>query len=55
MSGGAVIIIIDPKKQQQEVEYSDITAEVMLSPYDEVHQLIEQAEAEGLAVRVVET
>lgn len=55
MSGGAVVIIIDPNAPRRTVE-EQAEAEasgLMLSPYAEALAAVEAAQAEGRTVRMV--
>jgi hypothetical protein len=54
MSGGAVIIIIDPKNPQQAADSIEPTARVpVASPYTEAMRALEQAELDGATVRII--
>jgi hypothetical protein len=55
MSGGAVIIIIDPNAPRRTVEETAEAerAGLLLSPYDEALAAVQSAQAEGRPVRIV--
>lgn len=55
MSGGAVIVIIDPNRPQQQASDPDGFAQDLArtSPYDEAVKAIRDAEAAGMRVRII--
>lgn len=55
MSGGAVIIIIDPNRPQQQASDPDGFAQELArtSPYAEALDAIAQAQAAGTRVRII--
>lgn len=54
MSGGAVIIIIDPQVQKKTTEDRNITPQTP-QPYDAIRRAIDEAEAAGQRVRIIVT
>lgn len=56
MSGGAVIIIIDPNAQRQAAEQFEVEgsgSQGVLPPYDEARAALDAAQAEGRGVRII--